>query len=307
MKPKFPPLWTWGTAFSLTLVLVFLFSSSTVIDLRTGYGANYESFTKRLANVKSTYLVKPEDKVVVIVGSSFTAMSIDHRPYFYERYKRERGGDLHVIKLYMFGSNAEHLQKLPDFFEALEFLHPDIVCLEEHLLAFDEQNVGQGNRVPWISDFRLGVNALKNRVFPSEEEEERNDIETFDFFWKYHQESYGADSLEVAASKALKARNYRSNERLNAWLNQYLSDSTQLVCLTIPRPAHIENVLTSTRADKAYQELQEAYQANFDIKYWTYQEEIPYRMFSGDPHLNAQGMRLFSDWLHQQIDKHLHP
>jgi|GEM_PF-2108604 len=307
MRPKFPPLWTWGSAFSLVVILVFLIGSSTVIDLRTGFGANYESFKKRLANLKSTYLVKPEDKVVVIIGSSFTAMSIDHRPYFYERYKRERGGDLHVIKLYMFGNNAERLQKLPDFFEVLEFLHPDVVCLEEHLLAFDKQDVGQLNSTAWISDFRLGVNALKNQVFPSVEEEERNEVETFEFFWKYHQESFGADSLEVTTSDSLKARSYQSNVRLNAWLNKYLSDSTQLVCLTIPRPAYIENGLTSAKADKVYEELQGAYQANFNIKYWAYQEELPYLMFSGDAHLNAQGMHLFSDWLYQQIDKYFHP
>lgn len=307
MKRKFPPLWTWGIVFSLVAILVFLISSSTVIDLRSGFGANYESFAKRLAHLKSTYEVEPGDKVVVIIGSSFTAMSIDHRPYFYQRYQRERGGNLHVVKLYMFGGNAEHLQKLPDFFEALEFLHPDVVCLEEHLLAFDAQNGPHVNNPTWISDFRLGINGLKNRVFPNEEEEERNDIETFEFFWKYHQESYGADSLEVTASETLKVRSYRSNDRLNTWLNEYISDSTQLICLTIPRPAYIEDGLNSARSNSAYRELQEAYQASLGMKYWTYQEKLPYMMFSGDAHLNAKGMRLFSDWLYQQIDKHLHP
>lgn len=306
MKQRFPPLWTWSTALAIVVLLVWLLGSSGVIDRRLGFGANYTSFTHRLAKLRADLKLAPEDKVVVVIGSSFTAMSVDHRPYFYERHQRERGGKLHVIKLYMYGCNADRLQQMPEFFEFLVGLKPDLVCLEEHLLAIAEgEEKASVHRL--ISNFHLGVEAIKYQLFPSVDEEERHDLKTFEFFWKYHDEAYGADSLAVGPPPELLTRTYKANSQLNSYLEEYLPASAQLVCLAIPRPRYVEEKLMGLRKETPYLTFQQAYQDSFSMINWTYPRILPYHTFSGDDHLNAKGMARFSAWLYEQIDQQLYP
>lgn len=309
MKHKFPPLWVWGSTLGLVVLVVLLIGSSGIIDIRNGFGANYSSFKNRLEQLRSTYEITEADKVAVIIGSSFTAMAVDHRPFFHEVYQREHGGKLHVIKLYMYGCNAQALQKLPDFFEMAGYLQPDVVCIEEHLLTIDEQQGASGNlSLPaWLSDFHLGINAIRKYVFPEADSEERHDLATFEFFWKYHEESYQADSLAVGPTPRFQVRSYSQNKQVNRWLSKYLPEDAELVCISIPRPPYVEQELTKIRQAEDFLSLKQEYQNQLGVDFWVFSDILPYAMYSGDDHLNAEGMRRYSDWLYQQIEKQFHP
>ncbi len=309
MKHKFPPLWVWGVTLGVVLSLVLLIGRSGIIDIRYGFGANYSSFKNRLEHLSSAYEINEGDKVVVLIGSSFTAMAVDHHPFFHRKYQQQHGGNLHVIKLYMYGCNAQSWQKLPDFFEMAAALQPDILCVEEHLLAIGEKGYTDGRLgLPtWISDFHLGVNAIRHYLFPKVDKEEQHDLTTFEFFWKYHEESYQADSLALGPVPNFHVRSYSHNEQVNQWFSTYLPEDTKLVCISIPRPPKVERELARIRQEEDYLRFQQQYQEQLGMDFWFFPAILPYAMYSGDDHLNTRGMRRYSDWLNEQIEKQFHP
>ncbi len=292
MKHRFPPLWVWACTMGFVMLTVFVIGSSGIIDIRHGFGTNYGSFRSRLAHLKSTAEINEGDKVVVVIGSSFTAMAVDHRPFFYDKYQQSHGGNLHVFKLYMYGCNAEVFQRLPEFFEMAASLQPDIVCVEEHLLAINENPDTDGMSIPsWISDFNLGVNAIRSYFLPESDSTEWHDVPTFEFFWKYHDTTYHADSLEVGQKPNYQVRNYASNRRLNKWLKTYVPDNTHIVCISIPRAPHAEEKLAKLRGQEDYLSLRDKYEEQHEVDFWIFPDTLPYIMYSGDDHLNMTGMR----------------
>lgn len=309
MKRKFPPLWTWASTLGLVLTFVLVIGSSGIIDIRNGFGPNYTSFKDRLEHLPSEVEINEGDKVVVLIGSSYTAMAVDHRPFFYQMYQQQQGGVLHVIKLYMYGCNAQDLQKLPEFFEMVSYLQPDLLCVEEHLLAIEGQQQSKGREsIPnWIGDFHLGVNAMRNYFLPQLDSAEWHHMPTFEFFWKYHDNSYQADSLSTGPSPNFQVRSYASNEQVNNWLKKYVPDHTDIVCISIPRAPYVEQELTKVRQGENYLKLRQQYQEQLDVDFWKFPDILPYAMYSGDGHLNERGMRRYSNWLSEQIEKQFHP
>lgn len=309
MKRKFPPLWTWATTLGLMLSFVLLIGSSGIVDLRHGFGPSYDSFKNRLEHLQSEVEINEGDQVVVLIGSSYTAMAVDHRAFFHQTYQQRHGGVLHVIKLYMYGCNAQKLQKLPEFFDMVSYLQPDLLCLEEHLLVIDEEQQikMEGNIPTWISDFYLGINAMRNYFLPQLDRAEWHDLPTFEFFWKYHDNTYEADSLTTGPSPNFQVRSYASNERVNHRLKTYVPEHTDIVCISVPRAPYTEQVISKLRRQENYLTLRQQYEEQLGVDFWEFQDVLPYAMYSGDNHLNEVGMRRYSNWLGEQIVKHFHP
>lgn len=307
MRQRFPPLWTWASALGLALSIVLVIGSSGIIDVRNGLGMNYDSFKSRLAHLKSTVEVNEGDKVVVVIGSSYTAMAVDHHPFFYQQYQQSHGGNLHVLKLYMYGCNAKLFQKLPDFFEMVDSLQPDLVCLEESLFVYNEDEGGAHSVPDWISDYSLGLNAIKQHFLPPPYIAHLHESSSFDFFWKYHDNTYEADSLDVGQSPDFQVRTYASNKKLNEWLKRYVPKDTPIACITIPKAPYVEQELVKLRGQEDYLAFQREYQKEHGIDFWIFPDTLPYVMYSGDDHLNMTGMRRYSNWLSKQIEKQFHP
>ena len=301
MKRKFPPLSVWISA--ATLATLVIISSSFVLDVRDGHGVFYRDFKNRMQDLEERYQVQEEDDVVIIFGSSLTAMGIQHHSYFYERFISETGKPVHVFKIYMYSCSASDLQDIPDFFEAALRLNADIVCFEERLLAFNEYNPGMLQVPKWLERFSLRIEGVKENLLLKIGKGKSEDPGTFEFFWKYHEEAFGGDSTTFAPT-VFNIRPFAKNKMVNKRLQELKDNSVQLVMLNLPRPKVTEEALQSARKEPAFQALLGQYQEKLDMQHWVYPEILPYSYFT-DAHLNRKGMEQFSDWLFNEIKAHL--
>lgn len=306
MKSAAPPLYIWGIVFALVAILFTSLAFSFIVDKREGHGVLFRNFNTRLNHLKTTYQVSEEDEVVVVLGSSYTAMGINHHDYFYNRFITEKGRPVHLFKIYMYGCSSDDFQDLPEFFEAAMRLKPDILCLEERLLVFEERHSDALFAPEWIDDFQLGANALKENLLLKMGKRKSEDPGYFDFFWEYHDDSYGDDSTKVEPYK-LKIRNFKENKKVNRWLTKLKKQKTAIVLLNIPQPKIIEDAIFELKTKSAFEGFIQAYENAFAIKHWEFPASLPYNHFSGDTHLNEKGMMRYSEWLFQQIDTHLYP
>lgn len=301
MKRRFPPLSVWISAAVLVTLLVV--SSAFVLDEMEGHEPFYRNFKSGLQDLELRYQVAEEDEVVIILGSSFTAMGIQHHPYFYERFWSEMGKKVHVFKIYMYECSARDLSQLPEFFEAAGRLKADIVCVEDRLLVFDEYKPGALRFPGWLEGYNLRMEGLMKRLLLALGKEESNDPGTFEFFWKFHEDAIGADSTSMAA-RSYQLRSYAQNKSVNQRLSELQAQGVELVLLQLPRPKVSTVALQSAKADLSFQELLGRYQSEVGMVHWEYPEILPYDHFS-DAHLNRVGMERYSDWLYQQIKAHL--
>lgn len=297
MKRTFPPISVWLATAILSVLVIF--TSSFVLDVREGHGIFYRDFKDRMQDLEERYQIAEEDEVVLIFGSSLTAMGIQHHDYFYERSQTETGRPIHVFKIYMYSCSAADLQDLPDFFELAIRLKADIVCFEERLLAFNEYNPGMLHVPKWLERFSLRVEGAKEHLLLQIGKGLSDEPRTFDFFWKYHEETFGIDSTTFEPT-AFNIRPYQHNKKVNQWLAKLTDIGTQVVMLNLPRPKVTEDALISARKEADFQTLLKAYQENLNLEHWVYPEILPYSHFT-DAHLNRRGMERFSDWLFHQI------
>lgn len=297
MKRKFPPPSVWISA--AALVTLFIVGSAFVLEEREGYGAFYRNFQSGMQDLEERYEIAEDDEVVIIFGSSFTAMGIQHHPYFYDRFLSETGEQVHVFKIYMYNCSASDLKELPEFFEAAKRLKADIVCIEERLLAFDEYKSGMLHLPRWLQRYSLRVEGLKEHLLASLGKEDTENPGTFEFFWKYHEEANWVDSTTFGTS-AFELRSFAENDHVNQRLAEFQADGVQLVMLNLPRPAVTTRVLKSIKEKQAFQVLLKRYREEFGMQQWEYPEILPYSHFT-DAHLNRLGMERYSDWLFQQI------
>ncbi|MEZ5042261.1 MAG: hypothetical protein R2828_20350 [Saprospiraceae bacterium] len=306
MKSAAPPLYIWGIVLGLVAIVFISLSSSLIVDKREGHGGFYRNFKTRLAHLKATSQVSKEDEVVVILGTSYTAMGINHHDYFYNRFKNERERSVHVFKIYMYSCSSDDFQDMPEYFEAALSLKPDILCLEERLLAFEERHAETQFIPKWIDDFQLGANAIKENLLLKMGKGKSDEPGYFDFFWPYHNESYAEDSTLVAPHQ-FDLRSFKENKKVNHWLAELKKQKTAIVLLNIPRPKPTEDALLEAKTKPAFEAFMHDYESAFALKHWEFPEPLPFKLFSGDTHLNEKGMMRYSEWLFQQIDTHFHP
>lgn len=301
-----PPLYIWGIVAALAFIVVVLVSSSFLIDIRHGHGFLYRNLIIRLDNLQADAQVSAEEEVVVILGSSLTAMSINHHEYYYQQFQGKNGRPVHVFKIYMYSCSANDLQYMTDYFEMAQKLQPDLLLIEERIFAFNELNDEMIDAPAWLDRFSLGINSVKEQALFAMGKGKFDEPDIFDFFWKYHDETYGEDSTSVQPYRT-EVRRWQDNKRVNAWLSQFSKDGTDIVLLNIPRPESVEKGIEEAKSKPVFQALVKRSEAEYGLRQWDYPGYIPYKFFSGDVHLNKEGMLKYSDWLFHKIDAHLYP
>jgi hypothetical protein len=305
-RKNYPPLNSWMIAGLISVIAVGLLAFPQLF----GLGDPTEAWIRHrmfafFENMDG--LVKEEGPKadtafrVLVFGSSLTQAGVEQDVFFEERFQSE-GRDISFYKTFFRGGSNEVLWT-PAFYQAVERLEPDLICLEDQIFAFHPRAHHKLHYPAWIRNYSHGLDLIRRRLVAKMEFspilEDKN--QGFDQFLKHQKATALVDTTNFSLPPRT-VRPYDSNELLNQHLTKWTNQGVDIVVYHLPRPAPIEKGFLDPQQRATYEELMSVYQRLHGVEYWPAGDSYPFAYYFDDRHLNEQGRSVFSNWLVQQID-----
>lgn len=309
MRNQTPPLYVWGLVLLISCLFIIPLSTIELTDKRISGKKkwSYQRFKMRLSNFNKKFQVEDDAFVVFIIGSSCSAMAVNHNRYFHRRFFEEKGKKVYVYKLYKNGVDARSLEVISDFFSTALKLEPDLLCIEDRILAFQKSEKNFKKGPLWLNTFHRNLFKLRKNFFvQSSSYKTFKKVDGFEYFSKNHHKTIREKLAKgTFQEKEKRIRTFQENETYNHWLDTIKARNIKLVIHKVPQIIPVEEKVYGGKNEIPFRQIIEDYQNEYQIAFWDFEKEFPLELFSDPLHLNEKGMNVYSNWLFEKINDYL--
>ncbi|MGJ7033731.1 hypothetical protein [Niabella hirudinis] len=245
------------------------------------------------------YVAKQDDSTltVVVLGTSLVQAGVADEDFFRHaaalRYKRK----IRVFKLFGSGGYLEQFTQNSRVFDLLATYPPDLLLIEENLIGYHVMQKKTRNFLMYeklrsfyaikkSSPEKAAGIPFQLPVIPQTEDLIRDTV---------HIDAY------VKAAAGRTVRTYAENKSVDPFLQRLTAGGAKIVILNFPRPYPIESGIRSGKYAAQFRQLLQDYQQQFGIRYWSFDQPLPFSCFCDFGHMNREGAAVFSQWVLQKI------
>lgn len=286
LEGKGTPLSIWNISFLLFLLLngaflAYFYYNDSFEDKPYDY-INLETL-ERISSTRSDY---PDDKIVVVVGSSIVQYGLYCHDYYDTLNPKNGKNKIHVFKIHERGLQLDYFIHGLKLIDRLAAIKPDLVLFEKELAFF--RRIESNSALPsWYHKYIHQIRSVKNRRLKK--------LKEADMLCVNPSTSNKADSTHFSVYHRL-IRTQNEIDNYHAFLHKLDSNNVDIGLITFPRPA-----ITRAKINALYNDIGQLDSGNMYLsrkfKILDSDLHLPWSHFADQGHMNRIGRKKFNEWL----------